>query len=707
MSLNITSKEVLAKLMANENITVVHENAETASFDVKNRVLTLPQWNDMGNETYDHLVGHEVGHSLYTPAEEWMTACEGKDEGYRSFVNVVEDARIEKLIQRRYPGLRRSFIKSYRKMLADGFFGKDEAEINNFKLIDRLNVFFKCGASLGVEFSSEEREWVEKIENAETFQDVLSIVDGLYDAASKEYEEEQEIKAIAMPSDDVEDGEDEEEDDDETEVPVDGESEDDFEEDEETETDEDSDDTFIGEGAGGEIDGPVAETDLALQKNIRDNFNNTDVEVCNFFLNDAEVDGLIEDYKEIIKNHSSGEYAQLRSASEKFYKEFVSDSKNSINYMVKEFEMRKSAAAYSRAKIAKTGVIDSVKMNNYKFSDDIFRKMTVLPEGKNHGMIMYIDWSGSMADDLKNTIVQLLNMVLFCKQVNIPFEVYAFTDRRKYQNSVERKLVKNELMYNDCFKLMKLFDNKMNRKELGEMAGILLATSKYFKGESRYEYSINYDMWLGGTPLPETIMAAFKIYEKFKKANRCDIVNTIFLTDGDGNQITGCVEVDDDIREKSLRDYFDYWHNRRNSKLVNLVDPVTKKSYRVSGYDDISPTLLKMYRDRTGETVIGYRLVSATKAAFINDVMSSVALGYSECFNLWEKAKKERFVTIPSKAYDEYFIILGGKRLETSNGEIDVTSDASKAKIRTAFRKANTGKRESRVLLSRFIEKIA
>ena len=706
MTFNITSKEVLAKLMASENITVVHKNAETASFDVKNRVLTLPQWRDMGNETYDHLVGHEVGHSLYTPADEWLTACEGKSEGYRSFVNVVEDARIEKLIQRRYPGLRRSFIKSYRKMLTDGFFGKDEAEINNFKLIDRLNVYFKCGASLGVEFSAEEREWVNKIDNAETFQDVLDIVNSLYDSASKEYEEEQ-IQALSMFNEDDED-EYEEEDGDESEVSI-SENDDEGDEDSrEINTDEDSDDTSAGQ-VNDElaIDGPIAETYRALEKNIHNNFVDNDIEVYNFFLKDTEVDTLIQDYKEIIENHSSNDYASLRFAAERIYKKFVSESKNSINYMVKEFEMRKSASAYSRAKIAKTGVIDSVKMNNYKFSDDIFRKMTVLPEGKNHGMIMYIDWSGSMADDLENTIVQLLNMVLFCKQVNIPFEVYAFTDRRSRQNSMERNMVKDEFMYTENFKLMRLFDNKMNRKQLGEIAGILLATAKYFKGESRYEYSVNYDMWLGGTPLPETIMAAFKIYENFKKTNRCDIVNTIFLTDGDGNDITACMEVNDDVlRERSIRDYFDYWA-RRVTKIVNFVDPVTKKSYRVSRYDDISPTLLKMYRDRTGETVIGYRLVSATKAAFIHDVMGSVTLGYSECFDLWEKAKKQRFVTVPSKAYDDYFIILGGKNLETSNGEIQVSEDASKAKIRTAFRKANTGKRESRVLLSKFIEKIA
>ena len=59
-------KTNLAKLLATENLVVEHANVETASFDVVNRVLTLPVWEASEN-VYDMLVGHEVGHALYTP----------------------------------------------------------------------------------------------------------------------------------------------------------------------------------------------------------------------------------------------------------------------------------------------------------------------------------------------------------------------------------------------------------------------------------------------------------------------------------------------------------------------------------------------------------------------------------------------------------------------------------------------------------------
>ena len=95
-------KELLAKLLANENITVVSQDVETASFDVKRRVLTMPIWkNDMHVDTEDHLTGHEVGHALYTPADKWMTMAEKSTSGFRTFVNVVEDARIERMVQDR------------------------------------------------------------------------------------------------------------------------------------------------------------------------------------------------------------------------------------------------------------------------------------------------------------------------------------------------------------------------------------------------------------------------------------------------------------------------------------------------------------------------------------------------------------------------------------------------------------------------------
>ena len=59
---------------------------------------------------------HEVGHALYTTLEEYSTKNPHKDLAhFAGYMNVLEDVRIEKLMKRRYPGLRKSFNAGYKE----------------------------------------------------------------------------------------------------------------------------------------------------------------------------------------------------------------------------------------------------------------------------------------------------------------------------------------------------------------------------------------------------------------------------------------------------------------------------------------------------------------------------------------------------------------------------------------------------------------
>ena len=405
-------KELLAKLLATENITVVQKNVETASFDVKNRVLTMPIWDDemMTEDTEDHLTGHEVGHALYTPADEWLAMAEASSPNLRTFVNVVEDARIERMIQARYPGLRRSFIRSYNNMLDKGFFGKSKDAVNSYKLIDRLNVHFKCGTAANIEFTKDEMPWVNEIDSAETFSEVVDIANRLYELAKEELEKEKEAEEEALekfsgeninPSamnfgdeefEDYNDGEETDSMEDESSAPSDGDEDSDSmgRDEEEEELDED------GWTIVGPPEEPSSKTDEILNDSIKSEYSSTtdrlDV-VGNVVLNmDYPTDNIISP-KEILGNYVSELYNPLKNVGSKVFKTFQTNNRSVINYMVKEFEMKKRAAEYSRTTLTKTGVIDPVKMNNYRYSDDIFRKMEVVPEGKNHGLLMYLDLS--------------------------------------------------------------------------------------------------------------------------------------------------------------------------------------------------------------------------------------------------------------------------------------------------------------------------
>ena len=142
----------LARLLATENLIVEHRKVSTAMFDVDRRVLTLPMWDKASSTVYDMLVGHEVGHALFTPNEDWRDSADCP----KDFVNVIEDARIEKLMKRKFPGLNKSFSKGYKELHDMDFFSVQGEDLSTYSLIDRINLHFKIGASALIPFSIEE-----------------------------------------------------------------------------------------------------------------------------------------------------------------------------------------------------------------------------------------------------------------------------------------------------------------------------------------------------------------------------------------------------------------------------------------------------------------------------------------------------------------------------------------------------------------------
>ena len=167
-------KSNLAKLLATENLTVEHRKVSTASFNVETRVLYLPIWEEITNNVYDLLVGHEVGHEIYTP--NWDFHNTGVPQ---SFVNVVEDARIERKMKIKYPGLVKSFFAGYKELNARDFFEINEIDLDEMNFIDRINLYFKIGlhdVSTLIPFHNpEETRLVKRVAETDTFEDVLDL----------------------------------------------------------------------------------------------------------------------------------------------------------------------------------------------------------------------------------------------------------------------------------------------------------------------------------------------------------------------------------------------------------------------------------------------------------------------------------------------------------------------------------------------------
>ena len=186
----------LARLLATENLIVEHRKTPTASFDVDRRVLTLPMWDKASGIVYDMLVGHEVGHALFTPNEDWRDIADCP----KDFVNVIEDARIEKLMKRKFPGLRKSFAGGYKELNDKDFFGIEGEDCNTFSLIDRINLHFKIGAAAMIPFSVEEQVFVARTDVAETFEEVLQIAVDVFEFSKQEKVEDVPPPAAAQQS---------------------------------------------------------------------------------------------------------------------------------------------------------------------------------------------------------------------------------------------------------------------------------------------------------------------------------------------------------------------------------------------------------------------------------------------------------------------------------------------------------------------------
>ena len=170
----VKNKDILAKLLATENITIRRSvKAETASFDLVNRVLTLPILKVTSGDIMDMMTGHEVAHALWTLLSEWEKAIE-VEKIHKQILNIVEDARIEKKIKRKYPGIVKSFINGYKELESNGFFGTNKPDMQ-MALINRINLHAKMGWTGNIPFSDDEQWAVDAVAGVETFDDVKRV----------------------------------------------------------------------------------------------------------------------------------------------------------------------------------------------------------------------------------------------------------------------------------------------------------------------------------------------------------------------------------------------------------------------------------------------------------------------------------------------------------------------------------------------------
>jgi len=742
-------KSVLAKLMATENLTVEFAAVETASFDVKNRVLRLPTMVDLDALTLDLFVGHEIAHALWTPAEglENLTI---KDKNFHSFINVVEDARIERFVQRKYPGLRKPFYQAYGALQAKDFFGTSKMPVEDMLFVDRLNLKAKLGTQIDIEFEGQELDFYNRSMTTETFDDVIKLSEEIYEYCQKELEdkqsdEENDMSAytIAMPSEDGDQSDEQTEgsqEGDSVEIPVSGSQKGEGEEEQtasppaenaEEETEEEGSKSELPDGPKDNMDGKAVETDgiapgaksitdRATQENTKQFVDTSEAPLYIKVPKKVNIDKFIVPFDTIwedcTKYWSAEEGSRVMSILQKNGKDFKKKNEKVINYLHKEFEMKKAADQYARATTSKTGIINPDMLFSYKYNEDIFQKRNVLPNGKNHGIVFYLDWSGSMSDNLRGTVEQLINLALFCKKSGIPFAAYAFSSeyaKRTFgdlQNDYQSTNL-GEISLKGCM-LLELFNEKMNTQKFNNAVAMLVAISQMFdrRGGDFTYWGLPRQYYLGGTPLDTAIVLAMKMIPEFQKRNGVQIINTVFLTDGSSHSVdgyfalnqNGAMYADSNIRwAKKL-------YIQNGQKTVEIANG---GEYRINS-SDVTKGLYTLMKSSTGANTCGFFLASTRDVRYVYGQYFSTAFKTSyEQYAAQEDWKKmfnrEKCAVSFASGLDELYVIKGGKALEINDEGLDVEAGASKGKLTTAFKKMTKGKLQNRVILQKFIEKIA
>jgi hypothetical protein len=698
-------KSQLAKLLATEDLIVEHKQVKTACFNVHTRVLTLPMWEKASNTVYDLLVGHEVGHALFTPDENWLEKVAIPPQ----FVNVVEDARIEKLMKRKYMGLAKTFFKGYQELNDEDFFSIADESVADFNLADRANLYFKVGNFIDISFDSEEKILIDKIAGTETFDDVLKVAEELYLFCKKEQEEK--VDDMEMPPN--MDGESEKPASEQQDSPGEGSG--------DSMTHEEMLEEAARRESGAALnDDPDIQTADALESNLQDLVNEDAWENVYVEIPKVDLKYIIAKNDDVHKemnawfNHQENRLECLFDKVDEEFVKFKRNAQKEVNYLVKEFECRKAADSYARATTARTGVLDTSKLHTYKYNEDLFKKVSVIPDGKNHGLIFVLDWSGSMSKVMLDTIKQLYNLIWFCKKVSIPFEVYAFTNEWKkpeinYETgetikpadwtcSYEKK--ENLLAIHEQFSLMNLLTSKTNGKQLEHQMINIWRCAKCFGNFYGSCYSVPTRLGLSGTPLNEAFVCLHQILPQFQKENKLQKVQCIVLTDGEANHLSRHVEV------KRHWEKEPYMGTRQlTGGNTFLRDRKTGNTYQVPfGWHGFSDLMLQNLRDNFPTVnFVGIRVLEGRDAnGFLRLYHNQNSPMFRKLQSEW---KKLRSFTIKTSGYHAYFAMSAASLSQDADFEVD--EGATKAKIKSAFIKSLKTKKLNKKVLGEFISLVA
>ena len=780
--------------MASENISVEYSpKAQTASFNMETRVLILPIWKDLNSETLDMLIGHEVSHALHTPAgrDPLVNACNLIDaknpNNAKSYLNVVEDARIERMIKTKFPGLRRSFASGYRDLLARDLFGIKNQTVSDLPLIDRINLQYKIGWIQNIPFTAKELSLAQRVATTISWSDVVKLSKEIYDLArqqkkdKQEQEEQEESSEEGQPTDGDDDAESTEsnsetgkskEKSEDT-----GESTDsDAEGEGDADSDSDSDDTSNEGNSGKENQETKAsddaetgksgkgEQDAQSQNNKTENTEEADTTpdasqtetAMNSGL-DALRDSTLPEiyYADVptptdafvvslaeVSQALDSHYTRARHIGTTLYASWKRENSAAVQTLAQEFDRRQAADSHKRVSIAETGSIDPNRLHAYRIAEDIFLQNASVRDGKNHGIVVMLDMSGSMRDVFHDTVIQLITLGHFCKRVNVPFRFYGFTDQAT-GFSLKANWIDNSfgLEKNDT-RLITLLQDGMRTVDFVRQCGnLLMASYRGIKDTHPSAVAWNGVMnriggtdgyqsvapppffHLNNTPTNSALLGMATLLPAFKAAKRLQVVNLVVLTDG---------EATDSLTSYNYAKQGGAVGGREQSTLV-WRDTTTRKTYatgvRRHGYinqhssQEQTEVVLQLVKDRTGVNTICLRLEgsssggSAVRSLVRRSLttpgveLTSQKMDQDHAFATAasEKFQDEGWYALgKTQGFDQYIIVKSEYAHDhTSIDSVDMNSKSALRDLRKNFTKMMANRNNNRPLLAQIADILA
>ena len=768
---NSEKKSNLAKLLATENLDVQFRRAKTASFNMEDRILTIPIYKKtLDKDALDMFIAHECSHAINTPVSGWEKASKTKIP--LDIFNIVEDARIDKIIKNKYPGIVNNYKEGSKWLWKNNFFKNKGKKFSDYNIVDKFNLYFKTNELNKFsekDYTNQEFKLITEGKNLKSWADVIKLSEKLNDAFKKEEEEKKEIegksdlKALSLKSGEK----------------VDSSGQQIKDSDKSKKSDDDKISKTLSALEGGMSSNSDKEAADSVYVNLpKPNLKNIIVTPKEFVKEmekkasetiHKDKDEYGDDKTSKVSEDYSNEMQKKYSLYHTSFNRFKKKSNKTVNYLVKEFEMRKQARQYKRAKTDKTGIIDPMKLHTYKFNEDLFKRLVELPEDKNHGMIFLLDWSSSMSDTLFKTTKQLMNLIWFCDKIQIPFEVYAFRDLDNYwgdkkegckwSDSKSWDFKEGDLAMND-FELINVLSHRSTKQEFKKcmyhlyfLAEHLNAGYGYYnyrtEGQKQEGFSEEFSLdelednketldfgyigtperfGLTTTPLIESMVAMQDLVPAFRKKYRVDKLSLVTLTDGGANgpwnkvlkynkELKDFEKTEHRNMEEEGRYLMDYYYvvkDRRTKKRFSL--PFGKGAHneekRLKSVDaNFLGVLLKMLKEKWATINLGFFVVPKRDSYIIDNYCD-----YGDREKNKKNLRKTGNAIVSEPGYDDYYLLYAPK-LNTDNkdlSELDELKDKAgdpivltKAKIKSVFRNSCSGKVKSRVVLNKFIEKVA